>query len=96
MTESYKKLSGIVKVAILKKMSYFKNTPSSRKRIFEFLLKYSRGAEQQFIYDFSIEKDALSLKVLAFILYAELDQALKSCVNEKGRLTNLLKKSKSM
>lgn len=94
-TEATRKLRSIILVDVLKKMSHFKHSPTSRKKVLEYLIDEGRRNKQDLKYNFATERDTLNLKVLSNILYQELDNVIQNCVLKDQKYGEYIKRLKS-
>lgn len=62
---------------VLSKVNHFKLSGISRVRITEYMNRKSR--EDRLVYPFGVESDPLVLKVLAQVLYDELEKSVRAC-----------------
>jgi hypothetical protein len=76
-------------------MSHFKHSPTSRKKVLEYLIDEGRRSRQDLKFNFATEPDTLNLKVLSNILYQELDNVIQNCVLKDQKYGIYIKKLKS-
>jgi len=83
---------------INRKMEHFKQSSNSRKSIYEYILKQNKANLPNW-YDFGVERDQLSLKVLLQILYEDIEKFIKNGVLKDKAHANelhLLRRKESM